>query len=319
LSRLSYLQVGSPPEVGAIVPFTWSKVMTSGAIHDLQAQIDTKDVTLAAIPDMDDYGTYDTVIPGSAIHERTMFWQDGLNLWDGRRRPYFKGGCSLKDGEISCANDSYVGGPIPDCPACDDSYDWGEKGVNYSSAPLFARVRNKDVSYWKLSENDASLGEEAIVRLPKRLGPNELRSLCGAPVYFAGDDPSKEICGSEMHITSLKNSLGAWPLPATLFSSTWLEPLPLPLIIAMPADSEVSLRIIAQQGRARQRAFVPIGMSYADIFPGFGSGHTSLLAPGKTLNAALGTPPLTGDYMWFDGPRQHVDGGAWGLLRIIPK
>lgn len=319
LTRITYLQDSGPPQDGTIVPFSWSKVIASNAIHDLESRIAMQDIALAAIPGMDDYGTTDTVIPGNLIHERTMFWQDGLNLWDGRRRPYFKDGCNLKDGEISCANDSYVGGPIPDCPACDDSYDWGEKGVNYSSAPLFARVRDKDVSYWELPETNASAAKEASVRLPKRLGPDELRSLCDAPVYYAGHNPAKEYCGSDEDINKLQNSLGAWPLPATLFASTWLEPLPLPLIIEMPADSEVSLRIIAQQGRARQRAFVPIGMSYADTFPGFGSGHTSLLAPGKTLNAALGTPSLEGDYMWFDGPRQHVDGGAWGLLRIIPK
>ena len=317
LSRISYLE--DPSSSVTIVPFTWSKITSSRAIHDLQTQIDMQDIALVAIPGMDDYGAYDTVIPGSIVHERTMFWQDGLNLWDGRRRPYFKDGCSLKDKEISCANDSYVGGPIPDCPACDDSYDWGEKGVNYASAPLFARVRNKDVNYRVLAESNATAATKVSVRLPKRLGPDELHSRCGAPVYYAGNNPSGEFCGNEKKISTLKNSLGAWPMPTTLFSSSWLEPMPLPLIIEMPADSEVSLRIIAQQGRARQRAFVPIGMNYADIFPGFGSGHTSLLAPGKTLNAALGTPPLDGDYMWFDGLRQHVDGGAWGLLRIKAK
>ena len=31
--------------------------------------------------------------------------------------------------------------PIGDCPVCDDSYDLGEKGLNYRSAPFWARLR----------------------------------------------------------------------------------------------------------------------------------------------------------------------------------
>lgn len=30
--------------------------------------------------------------------------------------------------------------PVPDCPVCDDSYDLGEKGINYRSAPFWVRL-----------------------------------------------------------------------------------------------------------------------------------------------------------------------------------
>jgi hypothetical protein len=52
---------------------------------------------------------------GSYFREHVLFYQDGLNL-------------------------HRQGRPIPDCLVCDDSYDLGERGVSYRSAPFWARL-----------------------------------------------------------------------------------------------------------------------------------------------------------------------------------
>jgi len=52
--------------------------------------------------------------------ESVVFYRDGLNL-----HYRFDDGISV---------------PVPDCTVCDDSYDLGEKGINYRSAPFWARL-----------------------------------------------------------------------------------------------------------------------------------------------------------------------------------
>lgn len=55
------------------------------------------------------------------FREFVVFYRDGLNL-------HYQG-----DGK----DNSY---PIPDCLICDDSYDLGEKGLNYTTEPFWARL-----------------------------------------------------------------------------------------------------------------------------------------------------------------------------------
>ncbi len=52
--------------------------------------------------------------------EFVVFYRDGMNL-------HYR----LDDGSTI---------PVPDCPVCDDSYDLGEKGINYRTAPFWARL-----------------------------------------------------------------------------------------------------------------------------------------------------------------------------------
>jgi len=52
---------------------------------------------------------------GSYFREQVLFYQDGMNF-------------------------HHAGKPIPDCLSCDDSYDLGERGVSYRSAPFWARL-----------------------------------------------------------------------------------------------------------------------------------------------------------------------------------
>ena len=56
---------------------------------------------------------------GRHFKEFVVFYRDGLNLYYGEQG---------------------VGIPVPDCRICDDSYDLGEKGINYSSAPFWLRL-----------------------------------------------------------------------------------------------------------------------------------------------------------------------------------
>ena len=58
------------------------------------------------------------------FHEFVLMYQDGLNLrWHNPE-----------------ADENYDIEAVPDCLVCDDSYDRGEKGVNYRTEPFWARL-----------------------------------------------------------------------------------------------------------------------------------------------------------------------------------
>lgn len=61
-------------------------------------------------------GLSDVPAPERPLSEHVLFWQDGLNLW--AHNP---------------------DAPVADCHVCDDSYDFGKKGVSYRSTPFYAR------------------------------------------------------------------------------------------------------------------------------------------------------------------------------------
>ncbi|MEE4015909.1 hypothetical protein V1T76_27880 [Roseibium sp. FZY0029] len=278
-----------------------------------------KKVTLPAVSGMADY--QELILPKSLVAEMSLLWQDGLNLWDGRRRPFYharQGGCRIT--ADSPASDSCLaagkrpGGPIPDCDICDDSYDRGEKGVSYDTNALFARVRGD-----RAIEQDHS-GSPQSVMIPQTVGPKDWSSQCGWPIYFGSIKPREgkgEGSCPWAPVIDLTSDLSAWPLPSDLFDDERLGNDT--ALINSKAEQEIMVRIVEPQGRARQRAFVPTGTGYHDMFPGFGSGHSALIAPGKGVTAAMKAPATPGDYLWFDGPRQLMSGGTWGLMRIVPK
>jgi manganese oxidase len=76
------------------------------------------------------------------------------------------------------------------------------------------------------------------------------------------------------------------------------------------------IRVLHPSGRARQRSFVLYGASYYDLFPGFGSAHSALLAPGKSLTASFCAPRVPGEYLWRDGPQPLFAAGVWGHLNV---
>ncbi len=79
-----------------------------------------------------------------SFKEFVVFYRDGLNL-------HFRNG-----------NDSSI--PIPDCTVCDDSYDLGEKGINYNSEPFWLRLDQKPqlarddhgVNHWFIPDLNAA-------------------------------------------------------------------------------------------------------------------------------------------------------------------
>lgn len=92
-------------------------------------------------------------------------------------------------------------------------------------------------------------------------------------------------------------------------------PIPTPRLDAKPGD-EIAIRVAHPEGRARQRAFLSMTTGYDDLFPGFGSGHSTLLAPGKAMTAWGCAPRTAGDYLWRDGPQPIFAAGVWGHLRV---
>ena len=79
------------------------------------------------------------------IRQFTLFWQDGLNLVDDWTR----------DRHLYAGADHEL---VADCDVCTDSYDRGEKGVSYRSAPFNRRLRtlygHKAESHYNLNQFD---------------------------------------------------------------------------------------------------------------------------------------------------------------------
>lgn len=104
------------PTVAALTPADPIGQVTHGlfgalVIYPKNAAIqpDTDSQLSAYIKYIDRYGKQ------HAYREHIVFYQDGLNLYQN-------------------------GVPIPDCFICDDSYDFGEKGINYRSAAFWQRL-----------------------------------------------------------------------------------------------------------------------------------------------------------------------------------
>lgn len=73
-----------------------------------------------------------------SVREFVLFYRDGMNLWDSASAIRW----SVDGSPIQAPFDADgIAGPdaaqpVPDCPVCDDSYDRGDKGVNYRSPAL---------------------------------------------------------------------------------------------------------------------------------------------------------------------------------------
>lgn len=80
--------------------------------------------------------------------EHVLLWQDGLNLHMRARRP-LPPRLAGDPGLVAEPRANLVGArpllfnntPLADCHVCDDSYDWGKRGVNYRSGQLAARLK----------------------------------------------------------------------------------------------------------------------------------------------------------------------------------
>ncbi|WP_238193063.1 hypothetical protein [Methylobacterium frigidaeris] len=197
-------------------------------------------------------------IPEAAIREHALMVQDGLNLWSRRW-------AGSRPKPVPVDHAGHPGHPLPNCPVCDDSYDLGEKGVSYRTAPFTRRL-------------GGALG---------------LRT-------YPDDD----------------TNLNAVVFPRDFLSPSF-APVPTPTLDAR-AGEEMMIRLAHPAGRSRHRAFVTLGASYDDLFPGFGTGHSGHLAPGKAFTASLCAPRQPGTYLWRDGPQATFAAGAWGHVAVTP-
>lgn len=242
------------------------------------------------------------------IKEHVLAYQDGLNLWsrlwgggahlnfpsEGVRAKRWEadrwlyalpnGGFPSGNGELARDIDRVplrYGHPLPDCPVCDDTYDFGEKGVSYRTAPFTRRLAN-----WYRAKGD----KHAV---PHSLG------LVGYPDM---DD---------------EHDLNRFVFPPKFFDhgSETVRRVPGPRLAAY-AGEEMMIRVVHPSGRARQRAFLMHGAPYDDLMPGFGSPHSGLLAPGKSMNAGFCAPRVAERYLWRDGPQHIFAAGVWGHIEV---
>lgn len=240
--------------------------------------------------------------PPHKIREHVVFYRDGMNLWDrdSKDRWVAKSGGPLAYKGVDLGGVAGVpltdngdsggvagrGGPVADCHICDESYDSGEKGVGYTSAPFNVRLRAEGF------EMNGAL--ESHYDLNAFLFPDKFFL-----VKKTNEEPASDV---EEGIFDVAGKTSA-AMP----------------ILRAEAGEEVVIRVLHPSGRARQRAFVTTALDYDDIFPGFGFPHAALVGPGKGVTASIARSIRTGCYLWQDGPTPLRAGGTWGLLDVVER
>lgn len=189
--------------------------------------------------------------------EFVLMYQDGLNL---RQRPE-QGGAAIEQ--------HFVG---------DDSYDFGERALNYKTEPLWTRI---DYSL-QASASNCTL---ALV-IASDINPCDLQ-----PTLMIDDD------------ADLPADLRGLPVETPIFEAK--------------AGEAVRFRVLQPDGRARMHSFRVIGHNYPDqgmddyITPG-----NSFIAPGKGITANLYEGAKRGYWHYRDGPNAFVNTGMWGLFKV---
>ena len=195
---------------------------------------------------------------GAKFREFVLLYQDGLNL-------------RLGSGADEIAQ-HFVG---------DESYDFGERALNYRTEPLWSRI--------DFGNQAAGSGCESVSKVvAKDINP------CRLPANLMVDNDPR--------------------LPADLRGL----PIETPNFLAKPGDA-VRFRVLQADGRARQHSFRVLGHNYADlgietyIAPG-----NSLIAPGRAITADLYGGARQGYWIYRDGPTKFVNTGMWGVMKVAP-
>lgn len=218
-----------------------------------------------------DYGPMATCLSGRGFREFVLFYQDGLNLH--------------KEGTAG-------NGPVKDCPICDDSYDRGEKGVNYRSEPFWAR----------LNETGQTVPTPVIGADGQPVEPEQMREKAideNSNLNFAKFDPK------------------VWMAEHKVIAT--------PEFVATAGET-VKFRVIQPGGRARQRSFQLVSNDYTDLLPfavesngdrvsRMGSPAAAIMAPGKAITATV-NDVRAGCYIYRDGPTSLLSGGVWGSFKV---
>lgn len=190
-----------------------------------------------------------------SFKEFVVHYQDGLNL--------------RKDGaQANEIRQHWVG---------DDSYDFGERAINYRTEPLWSRI-------------DYSAQPYAACQLSLIVSGDINPCVLGANLMVDND-------------ARLPADLRGLPVETPVFSAK--------------AGQSVRFRVLQADGRARQHSFRVIGHSYADLgMEGFLATGASLIAPGKAVTAELYGGAKRGYWHYRDGPAAFVNTGMWGLFKV---
>jgi len=197
-------------------------------------------------------------MPARIFRENVLVYQDGLNL------RYRNGGAW---NEIV---QHWVG---------DDSYDFGDRGFNYRTEPLWSRI--------DFSKQDPSGDCSSVAKVIS----NDINPCNLPPTLMTDNDPR---------------------IPAELRGL----PVETPVFTAKAGD-DVVFRVVQPDGRARQHSFRVVGHNYPDMgIEGYISPGNSLITVGKGLNARLYDGAKPGYWMYRDGPSKFVNTGMWGLFKV---
>ncbi|RZS54551.1 copper oxidase [Sphaerotilus mobilis] len=192
---------------------------------------------------------------GTRFREFVLHFQDGLNLRLGA------GGATA----------------LPSSADGDDSYDQGERALNYRTEPLWSRI--------DFNGQPSANCSQALV-LAGDVNP------CVLPATLMTDNDAR-----------LPSTLRGLPVETPVFSAT--------------AGEAVTFRVLQADGRARQHSFRVIGHSYADLgIERFIAPGASLIAPGKGVSASLQGGAKRGYWHYRDGPTPMIGSGMWGLFKV---
>jgi len=196
--------------------------------------------------------------PARVFKENVLVYQDGLNL-------------RLRNGtnhaEIA---QHWVG---------DDTYDMGERALNYRTEPLATRI--------DFSKQSPTGGCSNLTQVLA----NDINPCVLAPNLMVDNDAR---------------------LPAELRGL----PVETPIFSAKPGE-EVVFRVTQPDGRARQHSFRIGGHNYADMqLEDYVTPGNSIMTPGKAINVKPYGGAQPGYWQYRDGPSMFVNTGVWGLFKV---
>jgi hypothetical protein len=190
--------------------------------------------------------------------EFVLMYQDGLNLR-----------VDTPSGKEQQIVQHFVG---------DDSYDFGERALNYRTEPLWSRI---DYT----AQPSGSNCTQALV-ISGDINP----CLLGANL-MVDNDPD------------LPGDLRGLPVETPVFEAK--------------AGEDVKFRVLQPDGRARMHSFRVLGHNYPDMgIEGFITPGNSFIVPGKGLTASLYGGAKKGYWHYRDGPNMFVNTGVWGLFKV---
>ena len=205
---------------------------------------------------------------------------------------------SFREFVVIYQNDATIqhrGRPLPNLRNGDDAEDSGQKGFNYRTEPLWARLG---------AHPSAS--------------PNDMLTYDYSKVFVSAPG-----CVDQTPLPPCRN--GATPVP--------LDPAT-PLFTAQ-AGTPVRFRVVEPAGHPRNHGFTIFGHGWAPApYDDTGVrimhreetqqfvGSTSGVGPARHINIVLpsagGAGAIPGDYMYRSQEGFVFGGGAWGLFRVLP-